>query len=131
MPYCGQSCCNRLLLGLFGKKQKDTASVTYISYAGDTRQVSVPIGDSVMEGATRAGIRQQYALRVWRRLPVCDCPLCRRSVSQSVESDPGRRGPDAHHYGFLSGGRETAVWAARYQSTELDGLIVRTPEAQQ
>ena len=43
-------------MSLFGKKQTDAATVTYISYAGDTRQVAVPIGDSVMEGAIKNGI---------------------------------------------------------------------------
>ena len=43
-------------MSLFGKKQTDTASVTYISYSGDTQQVAVPIGDSVMEGAISNGI---------------------------------------------------------------------------
>jgi 2Fe-2S ferredoxin len=30
--------------------------ITYISYSGDQKQVEVPIGDSVMEGAVQNGI---------------------------------------------------------------------------
>ncbi len=41
---------------LFGKKSQETASVTYSSDAGATTVVSVPIGDSVMEGAIKNGV---------------------------------------------------------------------------
>src|SRR5580693_1290061 len=39
------------LMPLFGKKSQETASITYVSDAGASTVVDVPVGDSVMEGA--------------------------------------------------------------------------------
>jgi 2Fe-2S ferredoxin len=43
-------------MSLFGRKPQEKATVTYISHTGETRQVAVPIGDSVMEGAIKNGV---------------------------------------------------------------------------
>src|SRR3984885_9497720 len=66
-------------MSLFGKKQTDTATVTYISYAGDTRQVAVPIGDSVMEGAIKNGVDGIVA----ECGGACQCATCHVYVDEA------------------------------------------------
>src|ERR1700674_3648700 len=66
-------------MSLFGKKQTDTSSVTYISDAGATHQVSVPIGDSVMEGAIKNGIEGIVA----ECGGACQCATCHVYVDEA------------------------------------------------
>src|SRR4051794_35721646 len=43
-------------MSLFKRTPKPTANVIYISHSGVTREVAVPIGSSVMEGAVNNGV---------------------------------------------------------------------------
>ena len=66
-------------MSLFGKKQTETALVTYISVKGDTRQVAVPLGDSVMEGAIKNGVDGIVA----ECGGACQCATCHVYVDEA------------------------------------------------
>ena len=129
MPYCGYSTLTDLM-SLFGKKQKDTASVTYISYAGDTLQVSVPIGDSVMEGAIKNAIEGIVA----ECGGACQCATCHVYVDEAFlgRLDPIQEDEDQMLNTTASERRTNSRLGCQIPVTkELDGLVVRTPETQQ
>jgi 2Fe-2S ferredoxin len=117
-------------MSLFGKKQTDTAAVTYISYAGDTRQVAVPIGDSVMEGAIKNGIDGIVA----ECGGACQCATCHVYVDEAFlgRLNPIQEDEDEMLNTTFSPRRSNSRLSCQIPVTkELDGLIVRTPEAQQ
>lgn len=117
-------------MSLFGKKQKDTASVTYISYAGDTLQVSVPIGDSVMEGAIKNAIEGIVA----ECGGACQCATCHVYVDEAFlgRLDPIQEDEDQMLNTTASERRTNSRLGCQIPVTkELDGLVVRTPETQQ
>jgi 2Fe-2S ferredoxin len=117
-------------MSLFGKKQTDTASVTYISHAGDTRQVAVPIGDSVMEGAIKNGIDGIVA----ECGGACQCATCHVYVDEAFLGllKPIEEDEDAMLDTTASERRPNSRLGCQIPVTkELDGLIVRTPAAQQ
>src|ERR1700761_1586664 len=43
-------------MALFSKKPQETARITYISDAGDSQSIDVPVDDSVMEGAIKNNV---------------------------------------------------------------------------
>src|ERR1700722_13470783 len=117
-------------MSLFGKKEKETASVTYISHTGHTQQVSVPSGDSVMEGAISNGVDGIVA----ECGGACQCGTCHVYVDEMFL--PRLKAMEEDEDEMLN----TTVCPRRPNSRlgcqisltkELDGLIVRTPEAQQ
>ena len=117
-------------MSLFGKKQTDTASVTYVSHAGDTRQVAVPIGDSVMEGAIKNGIDGIVA----ECGGACQCATCHVYVDQAFLGllKPIQEDEDEMLNTTASERRANSRLGCQIPVTkELDGLIVRTPAAQQ
>ena len=117
-------------MSLFGKKQKETAVVTYISYAGETRQVSVPIGDSVMEGAITNGVDGIVA----ECGGACQCATCHVYVDETflARLNPMQEDEDQMLGTTASERRSNSRLGCQIRVTkELDGLIVRTPEAQQ
>ena len=117
-------------MSLFGKKQKDTASVTYISYAGDTRQVAVPVGDSVMEGAIKNGIDGIVA----ECGGACQCATCHVYVEEAFLPllNPIQEDEDQMLDTTASPRRPNSRLGCQIRVTkELDGLIVHTPETQQ
>jgi 2Fe-2S ferredoxin len=117
-------------MSLFGKKQTDTASVTYISHAGDTRQVAVPIGDSVMEGAIKNGIDGIVA----ECGGACQCATCHVYVDEAFLGllKPIEEDEDAMLDTTASERQPNSRLGCQIPVTkELDGLIVRTPAAQQ
>jgi ferredoxin len=97
-------------MSLFGKKQKET----YISYAGDTHQVSVPIYDSVMEGAIKNGIDGIVA----ECGGACQCATCHVYVGEAFLGllNRSRKMRTRCSTRRLLSGRRTAGWAARYRS---------------
>ena len=117
-------------MSLFGKKQKETVSVTYISYAGDTRQVSVPVGDSVMEGAIKNGVDGIVA----ECGGACQCATCHVYVDEAFLGllNPMLDDEDQMLNTTASERRPNSRLGCQIPLTkELDGLIVRTPAAQQ
>ena len=117
-------------MSLFGKKPTDTASLTYISHAGDTRQVSVPVGDSVMEGAIKNGIDGIVA----ECGGACQCATCHVYIDEAFLSllDPMQEDEDEMLNTTASERRTNSRLGCQIPVTKkLDGLIVRTPEAQQ
>ncbi len=117
-------------MSLFGKKQTDTASVTYISYAGETNTVSVPIGDSVMEGAIKNGIDGIVA----ECGGACQCATCHVYVDEAFLGllNPIQEDEDEMLNTTASERRPNSRLGCQIPVTkELDGLIVRTPETQQ
>ena len=117
-------------MSLFGKKQTDTALVTYISHAGDTRQISVPIGDSVMEGAIKNGVDGIVA----ECGGACQCATCHVYVDEAflgllkpIQEDENEM------LGTTAAERKpnSRLGCQIPVTKELDGLIVRTPERQQ
>ena len=117
-------------MSLFGKKQKEPASVTYISYAGDTHQVSVPIDDSVMEGAIRNGIDGIVA----ECGGACQCATCHVYVDEAFLGllNPIQEDEDEMLNTTASERRTNSRLGCQVPVTKkLDGLIVRTPERQQ
>jgi ferredoxin, 2Fe-2S len=117
-------------MSLFGKKQKETAAVTYISHSGDTRQVLVPIGDSVMEGAISNGIDGIVA----ECGGACQCGTCHVYVDEMflARLKPIEENEDEMLNTTFCPRRPNSRLGCQIKVTkELDGLIVRTPEAQQ
>lgn len=117
-------------MSLFGKKQTDTASVTYISYAGETHTAAVPIGDSVMEGAIKNGIDGIVA----ECGGACQCATCHVYVDEAWlgRLNPIQEDEDEMLNTTASERRPNSRLGCQIPVTkELDGLIVRTPETQQ
>jgi ferredoxin, 2Fe-2S len=117
-------------MSLFGKRQTDTASVTYISYAGDTNQVAVPKGDSVMEGAIKNGIEGIVA----ECGGACQCATCHVYVDEAFLRllKPIQDDEDEMLNTTASERRPNSRLGCQIPVTkELDGLIVRTPQKQQ
>ena len=117
-------------MSLFGKKQTDTASVTYISDAGATHQVSVPIGDSVMEGAIKNGIEGIVA----ECGGACQCATCHVYVDEAFLGllNPIQEDEDAMLDTTASERRPNSRLGCQIPVTKaLNGLIVHTPPTQQ
>jgi ferredoxin, 2Fe-2S len=117
-------------MSLFGKKQTDTAMVTYISHAGDARQVAVPVGDSVMEGAIKNGVDGIVA----ECGGACQCATCHVYVDEAFLGllNPIQEDEDEMLNTTASERRFNSRLGCQIRVTkELDGLIVRTPETQQ
>jgi 2Fe-2S ferredoxin len=117
-------------MSLFGKKQTETASVTYISNSGDTQEVAVPIGDSVMEGAIKNGIDGIVA----ECGGACQCATCHVYVDEAWlgRLKPIQEDEDEMLNTTAAERRPNSRLGCQIPVTkELDGLIVRTPERQQ
>jgi 2Fe-2S ferredoxin len=117
-------------MSLFGKKPTETAAVTYISHAGETQQVAVPLGDSVMEGAVSNGIDGIVA----ECGGACQCATCHVYVDEKFLPllNPIQENEDEMLNTTFSPRRPNSRLGCQIPLTkELDGLIVRTPEAQQ
>jgi 2Fe-2S ferredoxin len=117
-------------MSLFGKKQTETASVTYISYAGDAKQIDVPIGDSVMEGAIKNGIDGIVA----ECGGACQCATCHVYVDEAFLGllNPIQEDEDEMlNTTFCQRQPNSRLGCQIPVTKQLDGLIVRTPQAQQ
>ncbi len=117
-------------MSLLGRKQQDTASVTYISHAGDTQQVAVPVGDSVMEGAIKNGIDGIVA----ECGGACQCATCHVYVDEAWlgRLNPIEENEDEMLNSAAAERRPNSRLGCQIPVTPtLDGLIVRTPETQQ
>jgi 2Fe-2S ferredoxin len=117
-------------MSLFGKKEKETAAVTYISHTGDTHRIAVPIGDSVMEGAISNGIDGIVA----ECGGACQCGTCHVYVDEAFlpRLKPIEENEDEMLNTTLCPRQPNSRLSCQIQvAKELDGLIVRTPKAQQ
>src|SRR5579862_3414806 len=116
-------------MSLFGKKQ-ETASVTYISYTGDSEQVAVLLGDSVMEGAIKNGIDGIVA----ECGGACQCATCHVYVDEAFlgRLNPIQEDEDEMLNTTASERRPNSRLGCQIPLTrQLDGLIVRTLPTQQ
>jgi 2Fe-2S ferredoxin len=115
---------------LFGKKSKETASVTYISDAGASASIDVPVGDSVMEGAIHNSVDGIVA----ECGGACMCATCHVYVDPewvarlpAIEEDE-----NAMLESTASPRLANSRLSCQLRVTkELDGLVVKTPPTQQ
>jgi 2Fe-2S ferredoxin len=112
---------------LFGKKE--TATVTYISHAGTSTPIAVPIGDSVMEGAIKNGVDGIVA----ECGGAAQCGTCHVYVEEVFlpKLPPMQEDENAMLDTTVCPRRTNSRLSCQIPVTkELDGLIVHTPEAQ-
>ncbi len=115
---------------LFSRKPRETANVTYISQAGDTRQIAVPVGDSVMEGAIKNGIDGIVA----ECGGACMCATCHVYVDEPflAKLNPMDETEAEMLNATASERRPNSRLSCQLKVTPaLDGLVVHTPETQQ
>ncbi len=116
-------------MSLFKRKPKETANVTYISHAGESRTEEAVVGESLMEGAVKNNVEGIVA----ECGGACLCATCHVYVDASCL---GLLAPIAVDEEVMLGNtfakREpnSRLSCQIIVSKELDGLIVRTPEAQ-
>ncbi len=103
--------------------------ITYISHQGETTQIEVPVGDSVMEGAIQNGIDGIVA----ECGGSCLCATCHVYVDEKflpllppIDDDQDAM-LDSTAADRLSNSRLSCQIKVRL---DLDGLIVRMPETQ-
>src|SRR5258706_12546155 len=112
---------------LFGKKE--TATVTYISYAGVSTPITVTIGDSVMEGAIKNGVDGIVA----ECGGAAQCGTCHVYVDEIflAKLPPMQEDENAMLDTTLCPRRPNSRLSCQIPVTkELDGMIVHTPKAQ-
>jgi len=117
-------------MSLFSRKPKETVSITYISHTGATRAVPVPVGASVMEGAVSNSIDGIVA----ECGGACLCATCHVYVEESCLEllEPVAAEEEAMLENTCSKRLPNSRLSCQINVTkELEGLIVRTPEAQQ
>ena len=115
---------------LFAKTPKETASITYISNAGDTRTISVPLDDSAMEGAIKNGVDGIVA----ECGGACMCATCHVYVDPAWLDKllPMEDDENAMLESTASERKSNSRLSCQLRvRKELDGLIVRTPPTQQ
>jgi len=117
-------------MALFGKKTQETASITYISNAGETRRIDVPVDDSVMEGAIKNGVEGIVA----ECGGACMCATCHVYVDPAWldQLKPIEDDENAMLDSTASERKPNSRLSCQIRVTKpLDGLIVRTPPTQQ
>jgi 2Fe-2S ferredoxin len=115
---------------LFGKKAKETAAITYISNAGASTSVDVPIGDSVMEGAIHNSVDGIVA----ECGGACMCATCHVYVDPAwlAKLPPIAEDENAMLDSTASPRLANSRLSCQLRVTmELDGLVVKTPPTQQ
>jgi 2Fe-2S ferredoxin len=117
-------------MSLFGRKEQKKIAVTYISSAGETRKVDVPVGDSVMEGAIKNGVDGIVA----ECGGACQCATCHVYVEEAFLSrlKPIQENEEEMLGNTASERRPNSRLSCQIEvSEELEGLIVHTPPTQQ
>ncbi len=118
-------------MSIFGRKQEqEKPMITYISDAGETRQVAVPVGDSVMEGAIKNSVDGIVA----ECGGACMCATCHVYVDEAflAKLPPMDENENEMLNSTASERRPNSRLSCQLQVTpELEGLIVRTPPTQQ
>jgi 2Fe-2S ferredoxin len=112
---------------LFGKKE--TSTIIYISHSGDRKEIQVPVGDSVMEGAIKNGIDEIVA----ECGGAAQCGTCHVYVEESwlPKLPPMHDDENAMLDTTACPRRPNSRLSCQIPVTkELSGLTVHTPEAQ-
>ena len=116
-------------MSLFSRKPKSTVSVTYISQSGASREVAVPIDNSVMEGAINNNIEGIVA----ECGGSCMCATCHVYVDETFI---GKLEPIAENEEeMLNSTASPRLPNSRLScqikvDDSLDGLVVRAPQRQ-
>ena len=116
-------------MSLFSRKPKETANITYVSHTGESQSFDVPVGTSVMEGGVRNGIEGIVA----ECGGACICATCHVFVDVAYLPllDPIAEGEEEMLGNTLAKRQPNSRLSCQINVTKaLDGLIVRTPEAQ-
>ena len=116
-------------MSLFRRTPKPTANVIYISAAGVTREVAVPIGTSVMEGAVQNNVDGIVA----ECGGACQCATCHVYVDESWldKLQPIAEDEEEMLNNTFSPRKPNSRLSCQIPVTEaLNGLTVHTPEAQ-
>ena len=103
--------------------------ITYISEAGVSAQIDVPLGDSVMEGAVQNGVAGIVAECGGN----CQCATCHVYVQENFLGilHPVQEEEDAMLGSTASERRPNSRLSCQLRvRPELDGLVVRTPPTQ-
>jgi ferredoxin, 2Fe-2S len=117
-------------MGLFGKKLQETAAVTYVSNAGATRTIDVPLEDSVMEGAIKNSVEGIVA----ECGGACMCATCHVYVDPAwLDKLPKMEDDENAMLDSTASERKSnsRLSCQLRVSKALDGLIVNTPPTQQ
>jgi 2Fe-2S ferredoxin len=117
-------------MGLFAKKPQETAAITYVSNAGATRTIDVPLEDSVMEGAIRNSVEGIVA----ECGGACMCATCHVYVDPSwLDKLPAmEEDENAMLDSAASERKSNSRLSCQLRVTKaFDGLIVTTPPTQQ
>jgi 2Fe-2S ferredoxin len=117
-------------MSLFKRTPKPTATIVYRSDAGQVREVAVPIGNSVMEGAVNNGIDGIVA----ECGGACMCATCHVYVDEEFLSKlPPIAEDEAEMLKTTFSPRKpnSRLSCQLPVTEELDGLRVTTPPAQQ
>ena len=117
-------------MSLFKRTPKPTVNVTYVSSTGATREVAVPVGSSVMEGAVNNGIDGIVA----ECGGACMCATCHVFVDEAflAQLQPIADDEEEMLNNTFAPRKPNSRLGCQIPLTEaLDGLTVTTPEAQQ
>lgn len=117
-------------MSLFKRTPKPSVNVIYISSAGATREVAVPIGNSVMEGAVNNGVDGIVA----ECGGACMCATCHVYVDPAFleKLEPIAEDEEAMLNNTFMPRKPNSRLGCQIKLTEaLNGLTVTTPEAQQ
>lgn len=118
------------VMSLFSRKPKETVSITYVSHTGVSQTVAVPVGTSVMEGAVGNGIDGIVA----ECGGACLCATCHVYVDEACLSllEPIAEAEEEMLGNTFAQRQPNSRLSCQLSVTkEFDGLLVRTPEAQQ
>ena len=117
-------------MSLFKRTPNPRANVTYISSAGEPREVAVPIGSSVMEGAVNNSVEGIVA----ECGGACMCATCHVYVDENWLDKLQPIAEDEEEMlnnTFCKRQPNSRLSCQLHVTEELDGLVVTTPEAQQ
>jgi 2Fe-2S ferredoxin len=130
LGYHKSSCPTSKPMGLFSKKPQETAAITYVSNAGATRTIDVPLEDSVMEGAVKNSVEGIVA----ECGGACMCATCHVYVDPAWLDKLPKMEDDENAMLDSTASERKANSRLSCQlrvSKALDGLIVNTPPTQQ
>ncbi len=116
-------------MSLSNSKPEETTKVTYISHSGASQTADVLVGESVMQGAVKNSIDGIVA----ECGGACQCATCHVYVDESWLSVLAPIAVDEEVMlgnTFAKRQPNSRLSCQIIVSKELDGLIVRTPEAQ-
>jgi 2Fe-2S ferredoxin len=117
-------------MSLFKRTPKPTATVIYTTSSGVTREVAVPVGDSVMEGAVNNGVDGIVA----ECGGACMCATCHVYVDEAwlPKLKPIAEDEEEMLNNTFSPRKPNSRLGCQLKVTEeLNGLSVTTPPAQQ